>query len=193
MSDDLSRSIQIWINLVTDGLPALCLATDPIDSDVMKRRPRRPAERITSGGFLSTMLLTGVLTAGVSFGVYPYGLKSATLELARTRAFATLVFAELLRAFGGRSETKPVWRVRLLSNLNLLLVVALSFTLQIWSHHNALLGRFLNTVFMDFNDCLMSLTLSAIPLVVLELVKVIRGAVRQKPVTVEQAAPIPTS
>jgi hypothetical protein len=46
---------------------------------------------------------------------------------------------------------------------------------------------------MDFNDCLMLLTVSAIPLAVLELVKVVRGAVRQKPVTVEKAAPIPAS
>ena len=50
------------------------------------------------------MLLTGILTAGVSFGVYVYALKTHTLELARTHAFATLVFAELLRAFGARSE-----------------------------------------------------------------------------------------
>src|SRR4029434_11266042 len=42
----------LWINLVTDGLPALCLATDPIDPDVMKRRPRPRAERITEHGFL---------------------------------------------------------------------------------------------------------------------------------------------
>src|SRR6185503_12021593 len=56
----------LWINLVTDGLPALCLATDPIDPDVMKRRPRRRSERITDRSFLGTMFLTGFLTAGVS-------------------------------------------------------------------------------------------------------------------------------
>lgn len=174
----------LWINLVTDGLPALCLATDPIDSDVMTRRPRSRAERITGGGFLSTMLLTGFLTAGVSFGVYLYGLKTETLELARTHAFAALVFAELLRAFGARSETKPVWRVRLLSNLNLLLVVALSFTVQVWSHHSALLAKFLKTTFVDFNDCLMLLAVSAIPLVVLEFAKLIRGAIKDTAKTV---------
>ena len=90
----------LWINLVTDGLPALCLATDPIDPDVMKRRPRRRSERITDRGFLGTMFLTGFLTAGVSFAVYLYGLKTETEALARTHAFAVLVFAELLRSFG---------------------------------------------------------------------------------------------
>src|SRR6185295_13298295 len=57
----------LWINLVTDGLPALCLATDPIDPDVMKRGPRSRTERITDRSFLGTMCLTGFLTAGVSF------------------------------------------------------------------------------------------------------------------------------
>ena len=103
----------LWINLVTDGLPALCLATDPIDPDVMKRHPRRRSERITDRSFLGTMFLTGFLTAGVAFAVYLYVLKTGTAELARTHAFAVLVFAELLRSFGARSETKPVWRISL--------------------------------------------------------------------------------
>ncbi len=161
----------LWINLVTDGLPALCLATDPIDPDVMKRRPRRRDARITDGGFLSTMLLTGILTAGVSFAVYLYGLQTETVELARTHAFAALVFAELFRSFGGRSEVKPVWRISLLSNLNLALVVALSFALQLWSHHNETLGRFLKTSLVPVSDCLLLLAVSAIPLAVLEVVK----------------------
>ena len=109
----------LWINLVTDGLPALCLATDPIDPDVMKRHPRRRSERITDRGFLRTMFLTGFLTAGVAFAVYLYVLKTGTAETARTSAFAVLVFAELLRSFGARSETKPVWRISLFTNVNL--------------------------------------------------------------------------
>jgi len=165
----------LWINLVTDGLPALCLATDPIDPDVMKRHPRRRSERITDRSFLGTMFLTGFLTAGVSFAVYLYGLKTETEALARTHAFAVLVFAELLRSFGCRSETKPVWRIPLLSNINLLLIVALSFGLQVLSHHNETLGRFLKTSAMDIADCLMLLLVSGIPLAVLEVVKYVRN------------------
>ena len=169
----------LWINLVTDGLPALCLATDPIDPDVMKRHPRRRSERITNRSFLQIMFLTGFLTAGVSFAVYLYVLKTGTVEMARTHAFAVLVFAELLRSFGCRSETKPVWRIPLLSNLNLLLVVALSFGLQVWSHHNETLGRFLKTSLMSFSDCFMLLAVSVIPLAVLEVVKVLGLVVRR--------------
>lgn len=166
----------LWINLVTDGLPALCLATDPIDADVMKRRPRARSERITDRGFLGLMFLTGGLTAGVAFAVYFYALKTETVEMARTHAFAVLVFAELLRAFGARSETKPVWRISLFTNLNLALVVAISFGLQVWSHHNELLGRFLKTSRMPLSECLMLLALGVLPLLVLEAVKVARNA-----------------
>jgi Ca2+-transporting ATPase len=126
------------------------------------------------------MLLTGVLTAGVSFAVYLYGLKTETPELARTHAFAVLVFAELLRSFGARSETKPVWRISLFTNINLAIVVSVSFGLQVWSHHNAILGRFLKTSSMSLADCFLLLAVGAIPLMVLELVKVVRNSRRQR-------------
>jgi Ca2+-transporting ATPase len=121
------------------------------------------------------MLLTGFLTAGVSFGVYLYGLRSETPEMARTHAFAALVFAELLRSFGGRSETRPLWRINVFSNLNLLAVVAVSFVIQIWSHHNAFLASLLRSTMISAGDCVMLLGVSAIPLVVLEFVKVWRA------------------
>ena len=166
----------LWINLVTDGLPALCLATDPIDADVMKRHPRKRLESITDRRFLLTMMFTGILTAGVAFAVYDHFLNTATPEAARTAAFAVLVFAELLRAFGARSATKPIWRIPHFTNVPLLLVVVLSFALQFLSQHNATLGRFLKTAPLPTADFLALLLIGAIPLAVLELVKVVRPA-----------------
>jgi magnesium-transporting ATPase (P-type) len=81
----------------------------------------------------------------VAFAVYFYVLQTGTTGTARTYAFAVLVFAELLRSFGARSETKPVWRISLFTNINLVIVVAITFGLQVWSQHNATLGRFLKT------------------------------------------------
>lgn len=158
----------LWINLVTDGLPALCLATDPIDSDVMKQRPRDQHESLANGGFLRTMFFTGFLTAGVSFAVYFYALKTETPEMARTHAFATLVFAELLRSFGARSETRLLWQMNLFSNRNLFAVVAISFGIQVWSHHNAWLATLLKTSLIPLSHCLMLLAVSSVPLLVLE-------------------------
>ncbi|MBN2561315.1 MAG: cation-translocating P-type ATPase [Phycisphaerae bacterium] len=169
----------LWINLITDGLPALCLATDPIDPDVMKRGPRPRSERLTNGGFLRMMIFTGFLTAGVAFAVYFYVLRAGITETARTYAFATLVFAELLRSFGARSDIRPIWRISLFTNVNLVIVVAISFGLQVWSQHNATLGRFLKTSYMPFTDCLLLFAMGAIPLLILEMVKVVRSAWQQ--------------
>ena len=164
----------LWINLVTDGVPALCLAADPIDPDVMKRRPRLRSESITDRSFLRRMLLTGVLTAGVSFAAFLYTLSSSTVEVARAAAFTVLVYAELLRSFGVRSEVKPIWRVDFFSNRNLVVVVALSFALQLWSQHNPLLGGFLKTPPIPWLDGLVLFGLGTIPLLVLETIKALR-------------------
>jgi Ca2+-transporting ATPase len=163
----------LWINLVTDGLPALCLATDPIDADVMKQPPRPRHEPMTDRGFVTPMLLTGILTAGVAFAVYLFALRSESLELARTHAFAALVFAELFRSFGARSDTRPLWRMNFFSNINLVAVVAISFGLQLWSHHNALLANFLKTSLIPLRDCFMLLATSTVPLLALEVAKVV--------------------
>ncbi|MBL9168433.1 MAG: cation-translocating P-type ATPase [Verrucomicrobiales bacterium] len=161
----------LWINLVTDGLPALCLATDPIEADLMKRQPRRRNERIANPKFVRTMLLTGLLTAGVTFAVFLYGLRTGTTETARSSAFTVLVFAELLRAFGARSETEPIWRIPFFSNINLIAVVVISLGLQVLSQHSAVVGKILNTGYMPLMDAFGLLVIGAIPLGVLELLK----------------------
>ena len=164
----------LWINLVTDGLPALCLATDPIDPDVMTREPVSRSDGITDRAFLRTITCTGLLTAGVAFGVYFYCLRSGTPNAARTSAFAVLVFAELLRSFGARSATKPVWRMPLFANVNLVLVVVVSIGIQVLSQSNATLGRFLKVSPIPFGDGLALLAVGALPLLILDLMKGLR-------------------
>ena len=166
----------LWINLVTDGLPALCLASDAIDADVMKRSPRLRSESITDRSFLRSMVFTGALTAAVALGVYVFVLNRSNVEAARGSAFAALVFAELLRSFGARSERKPFWRIVPFINRNLLIVVAVSLAFQVWSQHNAALGRFLKTPSMPFSDGLLLIGVGAIPLAVLEIVKAVRAS-----------------
>jgi Ca2+-transporting ATPase len=168
----------LWINLVTDGLPALALATDAVDPDVMQQQPRARSERITNQSFLGTMLFTGFLTAAVAFGVFVYDLRTESLEEARGSAFAVLVFAELFRAFGARSESKPIWLIPVFSNLNLVMVVCVSIGLQVWSQHSTSLGGFLKTPPMTYTECLRLIALGTIPLAILEGAKIIRHIYR---------------
>jgi Ca2+-transporting ATPase len=164
----------LWINLVTDGLPALFLATDRIDPDVMRRPPRPPNERIADRHFLRTLGVTGLLTAGLAFAAFGWSLRHGSVETARTHAFALIVFAELLRSFGARSETKLAWEMGFASNLSLLVVVAASFGLQVLSHHQPTLGAFLRTASMPVSDCLALAALGAVPFAVLEGAKLVR-------------------
>lgn len=158
----------LWINLVTDGLPALCLATDAIDPDTMGRAPRRRNERITEGGFLVRLALAGGVSAGVSFGVFWWALKDGSVESARSMAFTALVFCELLKSFSFRSETKPLWQMSWWTNLQLPLVVAGSFVLQLLLHHLPFLSHLLKTVLPPWEDRWLLLALGFIPLLVLE-------------------------
>ncbi len=162
----------LWINLVTDGIPALCLASDPIDKAVMAQPPRPAGASLINRRFLLLTLGTGMLTALVSFGVFWYTLQHEDLETARTHAFAVLVFAELLRSFGARSDTRFIWEIGLGTNLRLLAVVVGSIALQIVSHHVDWLGSLLHTTTIPLIDCVVLLMIGTIPLVVLEVGKI---------------------
>ncbi len=168
----------LWINLVTDGLPAFCLATDAISETVMQRPPRPRTARLTDGGFLRTMLWTGGLTGSVAFGTFWFLQRTETVVIARGAAFDVLVFAELLRAFGARSETVPVWRMTPMVNRNLLVVVCASFVIQRWSQHPGPLANMLKTPQMSLGMCAMLLLVGTIPLAVLELRKLVRQSAR---------------
>ncbi|MEQ1839435.1 MAG: cation-translocating P-type ATPase [Verrucomicrobiales bacterium] len=170
----------LWINLITDGLPAICLATDPIHADVMRQLPRARHERITDGGFLGTMFITGFFTAGVSMAVYLYAFEKHGLEIARTHAFATLVFSELLRAFGARSETRPLWRINQFTNVRLIAVVVISFAIQLCSHQIPALAGFLKTAMIPFSDGLILMAVGTIPLLAMEGVKAVRTSRRRR-------------
>ncbi len=170
----------LWINLVTDGLPALCLATDPIDPDVMRRPPRRRGEALADRRMLVAILTTGFLTAAATIAVYVYGLRYEGELEARTHAFAVLVFAELLRAFGGRSETKPLWRMGLLENARLSAVVAVSFALQIAGHYFEPLRALLQTALLPWSECAALVGVALVPIVLLEIGKVVSSR-RKRP------------
>jgi Ca2+-transporting ATPase len=171
----------LWINLVTDGLPALALATDPIDPHVLERPPRPASARLADAAGLRTLLVTGALTAAVALGAYVFALQGgADDSSARNAAFSTLVFAELLRSFGARSETRSIFAVGLFSNLRLFAVVAASFALQLAIHHESKLAAVFGTQPISLAQCIAQIGVGAIPLAVLELRKLVlrRAAAR---------------
>jgi Ca2+-transporting ATPase len=174
----------LWINLVTDGLPALALATDPVDANVLSRPPRSRQARLMDRAFLKRVAITGALTAGVTLFAFAFEYyTSGDLKDARDAAFSVLVFAELLRSFGARSNTEPIWRAGLFSNMRLFAVVLASFLLQLTIHHVPALQELFSVDPIGWGQCLGWIALGAIPLLGIEIGKLISGGVRMIPPT----------
>jgi Ca2+-transporting ATPase len=165
----------LWINLVTDGLPALALVTDPIDPDVLTRPPRPAEAELVDWKFLQRIVLIGCLSAGVTLSAFAAAwYTQGRLADARSAAFFVLVSEELLRAFSARSPVKTIWQVGLLSNIRLVLVVLASFALQLAIHDLPALQRLFGTTALSFGQGVAWLALGAVPLTVLELGKRMR-------------------
>ena len=161
----------LWINLVTDGLPALGLATDPVDPGVLSRPPRDPAVGLLNRRFLWRVVLTGSLTATVALVAFAWELGNGVAE-ARNAAFSVIVFDELLRSFAARSQTRTIWEVGLLSNLRLFAIVIVSFALQLLILQLPVLEPVFGTVPVGLEQCALWIALGAVPVTVLELVKI---------------------
>ncbi|MCC6781652.1 MAG: cation-translocating P-type ATPase [Planctomycetes bacterium] len=135
----------LWINLVTDGLPALGLATDPIDSTAMRCPPRARDARLIDRAFVVSVVASSVATTTVALAAFLLALRHADLATARTHAFTTLVFAELLRAFVARGTTDGAWWRSFTSNPRLTAVVLASVALQFAIHQVGWLQTILRT------------------------------------------------
>jgi Ca2+-transporting ATPase len=165
----------LWVNLVTDGLPALALATDPIDQDVLTHPPRRPEAQLLDWNGLKRIAGIGCLTASVTLMAFAYGWYiDGSLAHARNAAFSVLVTEELLRAFSARSHVKTIWQVGLFSNLRLCVIVVASFALQLAIQQLPALQTLFGTAPVSWRQWLAWLALGAVPLTVLELRKVLQ-------------------
>lgn len=125
----------LWINLVTDGLPALALVADPVSGNILKRSPRDPKKPILGRPEWKRILGVGGIEAIVCLFVFVWMLNKHSLEHARSITFSTMVFSQLFRSFSARSETRIFWHVGAFTNLWLLGVIVLSIFIQISLHY----------------------------------------------------------
>ena len=119
-------AIQIlWVNLVTDGLPAVALSVDPLSPNVMKRKPRDPKQGIITKNMLLNIISIGVLMTIASLLLFVKYL--GNIEVARTVVFTTVVLLEMVRIYMVRSQ----YKIKFFSNRFLISAIALSVVLQL--------------------------------------------------------------
>ncbi len=145
----LSAGMILWINLVTDGGPALALSMDPPEDDVMKRPPRNPNEGILHGRIASILatFVTQFVGTGVLFYV-AYYIWGRPLGEAQAMAFVQATLQELVIVWNCRSEKRNAFKVGFTSNKFLLVAVLASALLTIVIPYTGLFG----TSALDLSD-----------------------------------------
>jgi Ca2+-transporting ATPase len=169
----------LWINIVTDGLPALALVMDPPEEGVLSRPPRNPSEPMLGRAQWQFIVMTGVLEAAMTLAIFTWALTWRDLTEARSLAFATLVFAELFRAFGSRSPTRTFWEVGAFTNLRLLGAVVVSAGIQVAIHYVPATQTFFQIGTLPLADGLLALLVGLCPVTLIELRKLVRRFVHR--------------
>jgi P-type Ca2+ transporter type 2C len=176
-------AIQIlWINLVTDALPALALGVEPAEPDVMSRPPRPPHEPVITRGRGLLMLYHGGLiaaVAAVAFWVI-YGRVEANLPAARTAAFCTLAYAQLLFSFGCRSQRYTMPELGPFSNPWLIAAIAASLFLQTAAVTLPFAQPLFKAADLSSWQWLLIAALALMPVSFIEVAKLVRAGLRPR-------------
>jgi Ca2+-transporting ATPase len=151
----------LWVNLVTDGLPAMALGFDPPESDVMKMPPRKEGESIFAHGLHKLIIVRGMLIGLSSLTVFTLLYKSSgDVRIARTGCFITLVMTQLIHVFECKSERKSILKIPLLNNKLLLLAVACSITMLLVVVYIPVLQVMFRTAPLGIDEWLLILSIS---------------------------------
>ena len=120
----------LLVNLVTDGLPAVALGLEPPEDDIMNEYPRKSTEGFFSGGLMTRIVFRGLFIGIATLASFVTVARlGGSLQVCRTAALVTLVFTQLIHVFECKSESRSIFRIKLFSNVYLLLSVVISAAL----------------------------------------------------------------
>ena len=132
----------LWINLVTDSLPALALAFDPANSDIMQRKPIKPGKGIFTKGMTWRVVYQGIMIGGLTLAAFMIGLATtkepigtltldqSKIEVGQTMAFVTLALSELVHVFNVRDNKKSIFKTGIFNNMKLIGAIIISAVLM---------------------------------------------------------------
>ena len=132
----------LWINLVTDSLPALALAFDPANSDIMTRKPAKPGKGIFTKAMTWRIIYQGIMIGLLTLAAYAIGLattnepingltlEQSKIEVGQTMAFITLALSELVHVFNVRDNKKSIFKTKVFNNKKLVWAIIASAALM---------------------------------------------------------------
>ncbi len=174
-------AIQIlWVNLVTDGLPAIALGVDPAEPDIMVRPPRHPEESVFT---LPVKVLIGVVSVLMTMGIIPVFsavLPREGLAKAQTMAFTMMTMFEMFNAFNCRSQRYSIFKVGVFGNPWLILAVISSILLQAAVVYLPFLQSIFGTAALEAGDWLLITAVSSSALIVVEVGKWVTGRGKER-------------
>ena len=170
----------LWLNLVTDGAPALALGTEKGDPDIMDQQPRPTKEPIINRFMLIGVIVQTIAIAATTLIAFNIGLSQPDPRYAETLAFATLVFSELIRAFTARSERYPLLKIGVFSSKWMNWAVLGSSALMLLVMYVPFLQKIFNTVSLGWAEWRLIIPLFLVPSIAAELVKYITQAIDKR-------------
>ncbi|WP_437193580.1 cation-translocating P-type ATPase [Planctomicrobium sp. SH527] len=168
----------LWINLVTDGFPALALGFEPPERNLMRRTPRHRSEKLLTPGILWGILSAGLLMAVTCLCLFQFELGStpeANEDKARTTVFFVLSVTQLFYVCGLRSFSTPLFQTGMLSNWRLTAAVTVGVLMQISLLYVPPLQKIFHLVPLSISELILCLTVSTIPLIAVEVWKLIQS------------------
>jgi Ca2+-transporting ATPase len=160
----------LWMNLVTDGLPALALGMEPAEPGVMKRPPNPASANIFDRKMVGRLVWTGILMALISLGT-GYFYWAAGNPAWQTMTFTTLTLSQLAMALVARSDHESLFSIGIFSNKQMVRALLATFVLQLVVIYVPFMQKALNTQSLSPSDLAIALGLSAIVLLAAEMVK----------------------
>jgi P-type Ca2+ transporter type 2C len=166
----------LWVNLVTDGLPALALGVDPVSKGIMSRPPRKPDEPVITKENAFLMLWQGAFIAFCSLLAFSLVLfvEKEGLARARTAAFIVLSCSQLFHSFNCRNNKESIFKIGFLTNKKLIFAVLISFGLQMLAVYQPFLQTIFKTEPLGIFDWALVIFISSFPLWAMETVKLVK-------------------
>ncbi len=163
----------LWVNLITDSLPALSLGIDPGDPDIMDEKPRNPRESLFAGGAGISLILNGLLIGVLTLIAFEVGRirYSDSLMHAQTMAFVVLSVSQLFHSFNMRHPKKSIFQLGLFTNKYLFASVLFGIFLQDMVITIPFLASIFKVFDLTMQDWIFVCALSIIPLIINEIVK----------------------